>query len=134
LVDSAKNNVNTKNIPKWVSCFFHPKTIKEIMTWMNILSSKRDFFLISCLLGILHHQRPGFLSFPSSHGAPYLRNERYPISEYPEMYDYRNVYERLYKKVVRTYKAIPTLDFLIERKVIYRDTQTIRQLSLVRHI
>jgi len=123
LVDSIKNKVNMKNIPKWVSCFFHQKTIKEIMIWMNILLTKKDFFLISCLLGILHHQRPGFLSFPSSHGAPYLRSELYPIIEYPEMYEYRNVYERLYKKVVRTYKAMPTLDFSIKRKVFYRDTQ-----------
>jgi hypothetical protein len=122
LVNSAKNNVNRKNIPVWVSRFFHPQTIKEIVAWMNILSAKKDFFLMSCLLGILHHQRPGFLSFPSSHGAPYLRNERYPIGEYPEMYEYKNVYERLYQKVLRTYKTIPILNFLIKRKVFCKDT------------
>jgi hypothetical protein len=122
LVDLTKNKVKPANIPKWVSCFFHPKTIKEIVVWMNILLNKKEFFLMSCLLGILHHQRPGFLSYPSSHGAPYLRNKKYPVDEYSEMYEYRNVYERLYQKVVRTYKTIPTLDFLIKRKVFCKDT------------
>jgi hypothetical protein len=123
LVNAVKPTFRMKDIPNWVSCFFHPKTLKEIMIWMYILSSKKDFFLMSCLLGILHHQRPGFLSFPSSHGAPYLRNGKYPIDEYPEMYEYRNVYERLYQKVVRSYKNIPDLDFSIKRKVLHKDTQ-----------
>lgn len=126
LVDATKVKFKVKNVPKWVSCFFHPETLREIMAWIDVLSSKNDFFLMSCLLGILHHQRPGFLSFPSSHGAPYLRDGKYPKDEYPEMYKYRNVYERLYQKVKRSYKAISELDFSIERKVLYSNTQTSR--------
>src|SRR5258708_20036869 len=45
---------------------------------------RRSTFLLSCLLAILHHQRPGFLSFPSSHAVPYLRLNSFPRELYPE--------------------------------------------------
>jgi len=121
LVKSSKTCFKANNVPEWVSHFFHPETLKEIIAWMNVLSIKKDCFLMSCLLGILHHQRPGFLSYPSSNGAPYLRNKKYPICKYPEMYEYRNVYERLYKKVIRSYKNMPALDFSIKRKTYHMD-------------
>ncbi len=122
LVETIKTNFELGNVPEEVSEFFNPETLREIMIWIDILSKQNDYFLIACLLGILHHQRPGFLSYPSSHGAPYLRNTKYPIKEYPDMYEYRNVYERLYKKVIRSYKTVPLLDYSIEREVYYMDT------------
>ena len=127
LVDSLKKSYfHIDNIPEWVSKFFHRETLKEISIWMDVLKNKEEFFLMACLLGILHHQRPGFLSFPSSNGAPYLRNEKYPISEYPAMYEYRNVYERLSKKVIRSYRELPRLDFSIKRDVHYMNTLEFR--------
>jgi hypothetical protein len=59
---------------------------------------------MACLLGILHHQRPGFLSYPSSHLVPYLRDKKYPRSDFPEMYEYRELRPRLLAKIERSYK------------------------------
>lgn len=122
LVHSLKADFIIPAIPEWVSKFFHPKTLREIIIWMHVLISRNDYFLISCLLGILHHQRPGFLSYPCSHGAPYLRDEKFPSDEFPEMYEYRDVYERLYKKVVRSYSCLPILDSSISREIYCMNT------------
>jgi hypothetical protein len=73
-------------------------------------------------MGILHHQRPGFLSYPSSHGAPYLRTNKFPPKKYPELYEYRSVEDRLLSKITRTYKNIPELNFSINRKVFHYNT------------
>jgi len=59
---------------------------------------------MACFLGILHHQRPGFLSYPSSHLVPYLRDMKYPRCEFPQMYEYRELKPRLLAKIQRTYK------------------------------
>ncbi len=108
-IQLTKNNQNIV-IPEWVRNFFHPETLKEILAWIVILREKKQYFLIACLLGILHHQRPGFLSFPSSHTVPYLRIKKFPRIDYPELYEYREVKERLIKKVKRAYKRIPYLN------------------------
>jgi hypothetical protein len=60
------------------------------------------------MLGILHHQRPGFLSFPSSHLVPYLRSKKFPQAEYPDLYAYRPLAPRLRAKVARALKRPPT--------------------------
>ena len=67
-------------------------------------NKKKNFFLTACLLGILHHQRPGFLSYPASHLVPYLRRTKYPPEEYPGMYLYRDLRSRLLAKVQRAYR------------------------------
>lgn len=108
--------------PAWITEFFHPQTLQEINTWVDILINSQEWFVLICLMGILHHQRPGFLSYPSSHGAPYLRNNKYPKNEYPEMYEYRNVYERLYKKLERSLKSLPQLDYSVNRTIINSDS------------
>ncbi|MCL2312957.1 MAG: hypothetical protein FWC41_10820, partial [Firmicutes bacterium] len=113
----------------WIKDFFHPTTLKEIIAWTDVLIKNNDYFTLACLLGILHHQRPGFLSYPSSHGAPYLRNNKYPKSEFPMMYEYRNVYDRLSKKIERTYKFIPELDFTINREVLHINTLNASDIS-----
>jgi hypothetical protein len=59
---------------------------------------------LACLLGILHHQRPGFLSYPSSHLVPYLRNKNYPREQFPEMYCYRELRSRVHAKIRRSFK------------------------------
>lgn len=90
-----------RNVPRWVRSFFHPRTLKEIIQIAEILKSERRYFLLGSLLGILHHQRPGFLSFPSSHLVPYLRTDKFPKCDYPELYQYREVAPRLRRKVER---------------------------------
>ena len=122
ILKSKNGIVNEKEIPDWIKVFFHPDTLREIVAWTDLLVDNNDFFTLACLLGILHHQRPGFLSYPSSHGAPYLRNNKYPKEDFPEMYEYRNVYDRLIKKVERTYKAMPELNFSQSREILNMDT------------
>jgi len=93
-----------RSVPKWVRSFFHPKTLSEIINFVEVCKIYNDYFLLSCLLGILHHQRPGFLSYPSSHLVPYLRNNKYSKEQYPHMYKYRDISSRLESKIKRTYK------------------------------
>ncbi len=100
--DSLEPDLRT--VPVWVRSFFHPKTLKEVISFLTVCKSRRDYFLIACLLGILHHQRPGFLSYPSSHLVPYLRSRKFPRNKFPEMYEYRPIWPRLKAKIERAYK------------------------------
>ena len=97
-------SVDLRRVPKWVRAFYHPKTLKEILSLLEILRSRREYFLLACLLGIAHHQRPGFLSYPSSHLVPYLRSKKFPQDEFPEMYEYRRVKPRIKAKIARALK------------------------------
>ncbi len=63
----------------------------------------------------MHHQRPGFLSFPSSHTVPYLRAKKFPRSRFPELYEYRSLRDRLEAKVRRAFRRVPELDFKLSR-------------------
>jgi 16S rRNA G966 N2-methylase RsmD len=122
LIKEKKIRTDMRKIPIWVKQFFHPKTLREISLWTSILLNNEEWFLLACLMGILHHQRPGFLSYPSSHGAPYLRINKFPKNEYPELYEYRSVDDRLLAKIERSYKNIPSLDFSLKRNVFNYDT------------
>ena len=93
-----------RSVPLWVRNFFHPDTLRSALAFRDACVEANNHFLLACLLGILHHERPGFLSYPSSHLVPYLRNHKYPRDGYPELYDKREVYIRLEKKVTRAYK------------------------------
>lgn len=110
-VSAILPTINIDRIPIWVKEFFHPETLREITAWATILRNQKKDFLLACLLGILHHQRPGFLSYPSSHTVPYLRNKKFPKNIFPELYKYRPVKERLERKVTRAFKRIPTFNF-----------------------
>ena len=94
-------------VPAWVRRFYHPDTLREVLNFAFICRQPGNEFLMACLLGILHHQRPGFLSYPSSHLVPYLRDRKYPRHQYPEMYAYREIRSRLLAKVRRSYKRFP---------------------------
>lgn len=96
-----------RSVPAWVRSFFHPRTLKELMRFGLVCWARRDHFLLSCLLGILHHQRPGFLSYPSSHLVPYLRDQKYPRDSYPEMYEYRELAPRIFAKIRRSLRRNP---------------------------
>ena len=131
LVSNNVKRVDLDDVPEWVKSFYNADTLSEIIAWTNSLKRNKDWFLLSCLMGILHHQRPGFLSYPASHGAPYLRTKKYPRNEYPEMYEYRNVYEKLQKKIHRVYSDFPQqLDYNIERIVYNRNSSTMKLSGL----
>jgi methylase of polypeptide subunit release factors len=93
-----------KVVPDWVRKFFHPETLQNALRFADECLERDDPFLLACLLSILHHQRPGFLSYPSSHLVPYLRDRKFPRAQYPEMYDERALQPRLEAKLRRTYK------------------------------
>jgi DNA methylase len=90
--------------PKWVTKFFHRRTFAEVKILADSLRKDSKWFLLANLLGILHHQRPGFLSHPSSHLVPYLRVRKFPRRSFPAMYHYRDVAPRLVRKIERTYR------------------------------
>jgi DNA modification methylase len=129
LVNAKLNAIDLRKIPKWVRSFFHPETLRETLCWVDILQENREFFLLSCLLGILHHQRPGFLSFPSSHAVPYLRSKKFPKEIFPQLYEYRSVNDRLKKKVTRSFKRLPELDYTIRRKCTQKDSKEIIKIK-----
>src|SRR5436309_14096306 len=110
------DDVDLREVPRWVRDFFHPETLRETVAWTNVLRRRRSWFLLASLLGILHHQRPGFLSFPSSHTVPYLRVKRFPRSRFPKLYEYRSVVDRLEAKIDRAFRRVPDLDFELTRR------------------
>lgn len=126
IAEKKKVKVDCSSVPLWIREFYHPDTLKEIIAWFSVLKGNKEWFLLSCLLGILHHQRPGFLSYPASHGAPYLRTNKYPREKYPEMYEYRSVNEKLRKKIHRVYKDFPLVDYNLERVVYNKNSATMR--------
>jgi hypothetical protein len=100
----ANPQVDLRKVPKWVRGYFHPRTLRETIAFARACRAEGNHFLMACLLGILHHQRPGFLSYPSSHLVPYLRDRKYPRLLFPEMYAYRPLGPRLMAKVERAYR------------------------------
>lgn len=107
LIDAVEQEAPSADltaVPEWVCEFYHPNTLKEIIVAFRILRQQQDYFLTACLLGILHHVRPGFLSYPASHLVPYLRKTKYPPDQFPKMYSYRDLRSRLLAKVKRAYR------------------------------
>ena len=107
-------------MPKWVREFFHPETLRETLAWCLVLRQRKRWFLLASLLGILHHQRPGFLSFPSSHTVPYLRRKAFPRRKFPALYQYRSLTDRFEAKIERAFRRPPQLDPLLERRCFSR--------------
>jgi SAM-dependent methyltransferase len=93
-----------RSVPEWVKAYFNPRTLKEAIAFATICKRRGHTLGLSCLLGILHHQRPGFLSYPSSHLVPYLRTNRFPMGQFPELYEYRDLRSRILRKLSRVYK------------------------------
>lgn len=116
-----------RSIPQWVRKFFHPVTLKDVLNFATICRRPGNEFLMACLLGILHHQRPGFLSYPSSHLVPYLRDRKYPKGKFPEMYAYRELKPRLLAKIRRSYRRFirPSPSFILPY-----DSKPVQQLEL----
>lgn len=104
LASEARPRYANDKIPEWVRKFFHPETLQNALRFADECIEKDDQFLLACLLSILHHQRPGFLSYPSSHLVPYLRDRNFPRGDFPELYAERTLAPRLAAKLQRTYK------------------------------
>lgn len=106
-VSESAKSVDLRSVPKWVRLYFHPRTLKEAIAFARSCREEKNHFLMACLLGILHHQRPGFLSYPSSHLVPYLRDRKYPKTQFPDLYRYRPLRPRLLAKVERAFRRYP---------------------------
>jgi len=113
--ESRQEQIDLRSVPAWVRAFFHRETLRETLAWTYVLRRRRRWFLLASLLGILHHQRPGFLSFPSSHTVPYLRVKAFPRAKFPDLYEYRSLRDRLEAKVDRAFRRVPDLDFALGR-------------------
>jgi DNA modification methylase len=124
------DKINLKKVPDWVKQFYHQDTLKEIISLSQLLRDNDEYFLLACLLGILHHERPGFLSYPASHLVPYLRTKKYPPEKYPEMYTYRDVESRLIKKIKRVYKRFPIINSTLQKTCFEKDAE---QLTLAKN-
>lgn len=109
---ASRRHVDLRSIPAWVRAFFHPETLREAVAFADECAHQGDYFLLSCLLGILHHQRPGFLSYPSSHLVPYLRTNNFPRDEFPALYERRELAPRMEKKVLRALSSPESLSVI----------------------
>lgn len=107
LLAKSQGEPDLRTVPSWVRKFYHPRTLKEVIRFTGVCIENNNNFMLSCLLGILHHQRPGFLSYPSSHLVPYLRERKFPRHKFAEMYAYRDIRSRLLAKITRVYKRTP---------------------------
>lgn len=116
-----------RKIPIWVRRFFHPETLRNTLAFRDACVARGDFFLLACLLGVLHHQRPGFLSYPSSHLVPYLRDRKFPREQYPSMYEERDVFSRLQAKILRAFKR-PVTGYTQSRRVLHIDAHKFPRL------
>lgn len=125
LAGNIKSSISLDDIPEWVKEFYNPETLTDLLAWIKVLKSSKDDFALACLLSLAHHQRPGFLSYPSSHTVPYLRTKKFPPMEFPELYEYRPVFPRLKKKILRVYNSLPSLDFTLSRSVFQQNASSI---------
>jgi hypothetical protein len=127
MVRSTENShASNRRVPEWVRSFFHPRTFCEISRFAETARRHRDSFLMACLLGILHHQRPGFLSYPSSHLVPYLRSRKFPFGTFPELYSYRALRPRLKAKLSRVYRRPARLDPSLPRACMQEDFRALK--------
>lgn len=103
-IELSARSVDLDRVPLWVQGFFHPETLRELLVVFQRLRQQPNYFLTACLLGILHHVHPGYLSYPTNLQAPYLRRVSYSPEEFPHLYNYRDVRSRLFAKIKRSYR------------------------------
>jgi hypothetical protein len=128
LSERNKKYIDLRCVPIWVRKFFHQETLRNTLSLRDACIENNDLFTFACLLGILHHQRPGFLSYPSSHLVPYLRNKLYPVDRYPDLYEEREVYPRIEAKIKRVFKRMPD-QFLYKRIVHHTDARVFPKIK-----
>lgn len=88
--------IETEDVPEWVKIFYHPKTLDEILKVRKKLVEDKRFFLLGCLLGIIHGHRPSHLSMRTGYIIPYIPK---PVPKA----EYREVVPRLINKAKRMY-------------------------------
>jgi hypothetical protein len=122
-----------RTMPLWVRRFFHSETLRSALAFRDACVERDEEFLLACLLGILHHQRPGFLSYPSSHLVPYLRDRNFPRRLFPELYEDRDVFTRLAAKLRRTFRRPPS-GYTESRRVLQIDAREFPRIRGIRAV
>lgn len=130
---SLVRSQDLRSVPWWVRSFFHPDTLRNALAFRDACALRGETFLLACLLGILHHQRSGFLSYPSSHLVPYLRNKKFPRDVFPDLYKERDVRERMLAKILRTYRRIPP-QASIKSRVVLSDARRFPKVNDVQAV
>lgn len=104
-LDLDTSNINLSEIDPFIKQYFENETLKEILALKEVLIKEDRYFLLACLMGILHGNRPGYLSawtgciIPMPPRKP--ENPKFdPNKDIPE---YRAVIPRLAAKVRRMY-------------------------------
>ncbi|MGE2835807.1 DNA methyltransferase [Mycobacterium sp. SMC-4] len=117
-VDQLRSEVSSAEVSEELRSMYHPDTLISLLAWVKVLKDENDSFGLACLMGIAHHQRPGFLSFPASHTVPYLRSKSFPKELFPELYEYRDVESRLARKIDRAISRLPALGKVQEEGIV----------------
>jgi DNA methylase len=120
-------------VPLWVRAFFHNETLRSALAFRDACVKCEDDFMLACLLGILHHERPGFLSYPSSHLVPYLRTKKYPPHQNRNLYEVRDVKPRMLAKIRRTLRFLPS-EHSSSRRIMLRDARHLPRIRNIRAV
>ncbi|MFW9905892.1 MAG: DNA methyltransferase [Candidatus Thorarchaeota archaeon] len=104
-IDTSTTKIS--NVPDWIRAYFHSETLKEIVTLNKKFTDENELFLLGCLMGILHGNRPGYLSVWTGCIIPMtprpITHPNYrPDKDKPES---RAVIPRLAAKIMRMYST-----------------------------
>lgn len=103
-IEQLAATIDLAEVSAWIHDFFHPDTLREVIAAARVFQQRQRYFLLACLLGILHHVLPGCLSYPTNQQSPYLRRATYPPDRFPQLYAYRDLRSRLIAKIKRVYR------------------------------
>ncbi|MDD2933781.1 MAG: class I SAM-dependent methyltransferase [Methylotenera sp.] len=95
-LNGISGNPDLTSVPEWVRVFYHDDTLREILIVRDKLVQDERYFLLGCLLGIVHGHRKQHLSMRTGYIIPYIPNPK------PEA-EYREVIPRLVAKAKRMY-------------------------------
>ena len=105
--DFDASNIDLASVDEWVRDYFHDDTLREIIWLTEHFQSEEKDFLLACLMGILHGNRPGYLSVYTGCIIPMKPrkpdHEKYRPDK--DAKEYRPVMPRLLAKIIRMYKS-----------------------------
>ena len=84
--------IKLSTVSKYIKQFYHPKTLKEILSLKEKIIESKRHFLLGCLIGIVHGHRPQYLSAWTGYIIPFSPNTAA---------EYREVIPKLKAKITR---------------------------------
>jgi DNA modification methylase len=105
--DFDSSQVDLETIDEWIRDYFHDDTLREILWLTEQFQNEGKEFLLACLMGILHGNRPGYLSVYTGCIIPMkprgIDHPKYRPDK--DAKEYRAVLPRLLAKIIRMYKS-----------------------------